>query len=397
MKKKVLTLFLLQLCFCFAMIQLNSCKKEDNPVLTVKAGSQARSKTDATLKFQVTLSKSSSGTVSVDYEMKDGTAVSPEDYTATPGTLTISSGQTQATIEIQIKGDPSDVRESNLQFKIILSNPKSCDLATESATGTIVTQDGTNLTTDNTGYTTPASYPGYTLVWSDEFSGKELDVTSWNEEMGNGSGGWGNNELEYYTGSPKNIFLSNGNLVIEARRETIDRFDYTSSRITTQGKKTFKYGRIDIRAKLPVSKGMWPALWMLGSNISSAGWPACGETDIMELVGTYPSRVTGTMHWKALNGSAIHKGADYSLASGDFSQEFHVFSIIWSEDNIEWKVDDQTYLSTSASDVGSANYPFNAEQFFIFNVAVGGNWPGPPDNTTVFPQRMFVDYVRIFQ
>jgi beta-glucanase (GH16 family) len=103
------------------------------------------------------------------------------------------------------------------------------------------------------------------------------------------------------------------------------------------------------------------------------------------------------MHWKALNGSAIHKGADYSLTTGDFSKEFHVFSIVWSEDNIRWMVDDQTFLTNSASDVGSANYPFNAEHFFIFNVAVGGNWPGPPDNTTVFPQRMFVDYVRIFQ
>jgi beta-glucanase (GH16 family) len=167
--------------------------------------------------------------------------------------------------------------------------------------------------------------------------------------------------------------------------------------MTTQGKKTFKFGRIDIRAKLPVGKGIWPALWMLGSSISTVSWPACGEIDIMELVGTFPSRVTGTMHWKALNGNATNKGANYNLVSGDFSQQFHVYSIIWTENNIKWYVDDQLFLTNTSFDVGSANYPFNANQFFIFNVAVGGNWPGPPDNTTSWPQRMFVDYVRVFQ
>ena len=129
--------------------------------------------------------------------------------------------------------------------------------------------------------------------------------------------------------------------------KTIDRFEYTSARITTQAKKYFKFGRIDIRAKLPVGKGIWPALWMLGENISTVGWPACGEIDIMELVGTYPGRVTGTMHWKPTNGSSTNKGANYNLTSGDFSQEFHVFSIVWSEDNIKWLVDDQTYVTTS--------------------------------------------------
>jgi len=365
--------------------------------LTIKEATQARTTTEATMKFQVVLSKPSSNIISVDYIITDGTAVSSVDFVASAGTLTIPPDQTQATIDIQIKGDPMDKRQPNLQFTIKLSNPKSCTIVKESAVGVIVTQDGTNLATENTGYITTATYPSYTLVWSDEFSGSEVDVSSWNMEIGNGSGGWGNNELEYYTSSPKNLFISNGNLIIEARRETVDRFDYTSARITTQAKKHFKFGRIDIRAKLPVGKGIWPALWMLGENISSVGWPACGEIDIMELVGTYPARVTGTMHWKAAGGSNKNKGANYTLAAGDFSQEFHVFSIEWSQDNIKWLVDDQTFFTTTSPDVGSDNYPFNADQFFIFNVAVGGNWPGPPDNTTVFPQRMFVDYVRIFQ
>ena len=253
----------------------------------------------------------------------------------------------------------------------------------------------TNLSTDTAGYTTPLSYPGYALVWSDEFSENSLNLNDWNQETG--SGGWGNNELETYTNSPKNTYISNGNLIIEARKETTEKTGFTSGRMTTQGKRTFKYGRIDIRAKLPVSKGLWPALWMLGSNITSVGWPVCGETDIMELIGTYPSTVYGTLHWGNAGGTNTSKGTNYVLSSGDFSKEFHVFSIIWKQDSIQWLIDDQLYLTVSSNDVGSDVYPFNADQFFIFNVAVGGNWPGSPDNTTIFPQRMYVDYVRVFQ
>jgi beta-glucanase (GH16 family) len=174
-------------------------------------------------------------------------------------------------------------------------------------------------------------------------------------------------------------------------------FNYSSARLTTQTKKTFKFGRIDIRAKLPVSKGMWPALWMLGANIPTAGWPACGEMDIMELIGTYPGRVSSTMHWKNASGVHTSKGTNYTLQSGDFSQQFHVFSMVWAQDLIKCYVDDILYLTVSSADAGVSNYPFNADQFFIFNVAVGGDWPGPPDASTVFPQRMFVDYVRVFK
>jgi beta-glucanase (GH16 family) len=167
--------------------------------------------------------------------------------------------------------------------------------------------------------------------------------------------------------------------------------------MTTQNKKNIKFGRIDIRAKLPVGKGLWPALWMLGENITSVGWPACGEIDIMELVGTNPSRVHGTMHWKALNGANINKGGSHDLAGGDYSQQFHVYSIVWTQNMIKWYVDDVLFFTGTAADLAGANYPFNANHFLIFNVAVGGNWPGPPDAGTVFPQRMFVDYVRVFQ
>jgi len=385
--------------FSFCSLNLHSCGKESDPLpeLSIKDVSQVRNITEATMRFYLTLNKPASNTVSVDYVLTDGTAISPGDYVTSTGTVTFPANQTQATIDVLIKGDPLNKRQTNLHFTLGLSNPKGCTLAGSSATGTIMTEDGTYLSTENTGYSTPSSYPGYSLVWSDEFSGNSLDMSVWNHEVGNGNNGWGNNELEFYTSSPKNTFISNGNLIIEARKETVDQFSYTSGRMTTQGKKVFKFGRIDIRAKLPVGKGIWPALWMLGTNISSVGWPACGEIDNMELIGTYPARVYGTLHWSNAGGAHTSKGAEYSLSPGDFSDQFHVFSIVWTQDNIKWYLDDQLFLTTSIADVSPANYPFNADQYFIFNVAVGGNWPGSPDYTTAFPQRMFVDYVRVFQ
>lgn len=367
------------------------------PVVSTLDMSQPISATNTTLQFYINLSQSTTKQVTVDYSLTDGTAVSPADYVAASGTLTIPVGKVQAIIDVQVKGDPTNLRRNNIRFNLQLSKPVGCTIGTASAIGTILTEDGTYLPTDNTGYYTPNTYPGYTLAWSDEFTGGALDLNAWNQEIGNGSGGWGNNELEYYTNSLKNCFLSNGNLVIEARKEAISGFNYASSRLTTQNKKTFKFGRIDIRAKLPVSKGLWPALWMLGSNITSVGWPACGEMDIMELIGVSPGRVYSTMHWKSAAGVHLSKGDKYDLSSGDFSQQFHVFSMVWTQDNIKNYVDDKLILTTSVTDAGAGNYPFNLAQFFIFNVAVGGNWPGSPDTSTPFPQRMFVDYVRVFQ
>jgi beta-glucanase (GH16 family) len=383
---------------------LGACKKKQDPApapvvptVSVSDASVTRSTVQVVTQFTFSLNKTTTVPVTVDYILSDSSAVAPKDYIAASGTVTIPAGQATQQVSVQVQGDPTNTRQNNLVFKIGLSNAKSCTIGTASGRCVIITEDGLNLTTDNTGYSTPTSYPGYTLAWSDEFNGSSLDATAWNQETGNGTGGWGNNELEYYTSSTKNTFVSNGNLVIEARKEPMSSFQYTSGRMTTQNKKSFQFGRIDIRAKLPVSKGMWPALWMLGSNIGSAGWPACGEIDIMELIGTYPGRCYGTMHWKPVSGTNTSKGGQTDLASGNFSQQFHVFSIIWKQDQITWLVDDQPYLTTTKADVGAANYPFNAPQFLIFNVAVGGNWPGSPDANTQFPQRMFVDYVRVFQ
>lgn len=367
------------------------------PVVNILDVSQPITTAITSMQFYVNLDKSATNVVSVDYSLVDGTATSARDYVAASGTLTFPAGKVQTTIDVQIKGDPTNLRRPNVQFSVQLSKAVGCTIGRSAASGTILTEDGTYLPTDKSGYSTPLSYPGYTLAWSDEFSSASLDLNTWNQEIGNGTGGWGNNELEYYTNSLKNVFLSDGNLIVEARKEAISGFNYSSGRMTTQNKKLFKFGRIDIRAKLPVSKGMWPALWMLGANINSVGWPACGEIDIMELIGSYPSRVNATMHWKSATGTHASKGSVYNSTSGDYSQQFHVFSMVWVKDIIKCYVDDNLYLTFSSTDVGAANYPFNADHFFIFNVAVGGDWPGPPDATTLFPQRMFVDYVRVFQ
>jgi len=246
----------------------------------------------------------------------------------------------------------------------------------------------------NTGYSTPISYPNYSLIWNDEFDGNSLS-SAWVHEIGNGNWGWGNNELQYYRS--QNTSVEDGYLIITAKQENFGGQNYTSSRIKTQGVESFQYGRIDIRAALPNGQGIWPALWMLGDNISSASWPGCGEIDIMELIGGngYNDRtVYGTIHWD--DNGHVNYGGHNSLPSGTmFSDEFHVFSIIWTSTSIKWLRDDVQYHEADITP--SSLSEFHQNFFFIFNVAVGGNWPGSPDGTTIFPQKMIVDYVRVFQ
>jgi len=251
--------------------------------------------------------------------------------------------------------------------------------------------DGTPPTT---GYTTPVSYPGYTLVWSDEFDGTSLSTSDWNYEIGTGNGGWGNNELQYYR--QENVSVGNGVLTIQAKKEFFNASAYTSSRITTENKKSFKYGRIDIRAALPFGQGLWPALWMLGDNISTVGWPSCGEIDIMELVGgdNTDDKILGTAHWE-FNGSRVQFGGTNRLQRGTFAHEFHVFSIVWDSQKIAWYRDDIKYHTLDISPSGLS--AFQNKFFFLFNIAVGGDLPGSPNSSTQFPQYMFVDYVRVFQ
>jgi beta-glucanase (GH16 family) len=249
-----------------------------------------------------------------------------------------------------------------------------------------------------TGYVSPLTYPGYNLVWNDEFESSSLS-DNWVFEIGDGCPelcGWGNNELQYYR--RENIEVKDGYLFITAKQENFGNKNYTSSRIKTQGKKSFTFGRIDVRAVLPKGQGLWPAVWMLGDNITSVGWPACGEIDIMEMVGGNAdgrdNTIHGTVHWDN-NGSYANYGGSKKKVSGIFKDDFHVFSIIWDESKIVWLLDNVPFHEIDTRPVGLDE--FRAPHFLLFNVAVGGNWPGSPDGTTVFPQQMVVDYVRVFQ
>lgn len=254
----------------------------------------------------------------------------------------------------------------------------------------VVIIDNDPVTIGN-GYITPLQYPGYHLVWNDEFSGNALSSQFWSYETG---GEWSNNELQYYR--QENTTVANEVLTIEARKENFGGRSYTSSRLVTRNKKSFKYGRIDIRALLPEGQGIWPALWLLGDNITTAGWPKCGETDIMEMVGGSgrENTVHGTVHWDQ-DGSHAFTGNGYTLSSGVFADEYHVFTIIWDATTIKWYVNNIKFNEVDITPIQMSE--FHQSQFFIFNVAVGGTWPGNPDATTIFPQQLKVDYIRVFQ
>lgn len=237
----------------------------------------------------------------------------------------------------------------------------------------------------------------WTLVWSDEFTqadGSAPDSTKWSHEVG--GNGWGNSELEYYTDGTTNCWTTNGMLVIEARQQNLGGRNYTSARLRTKGKASWTYGRIEGRIKIPRGQGLWPAFWTLGANIDSAGWPTCGEIDIMENIGKEPAIVHGTAHGPGYSGgNGI--GGPFTISGGAFADDFHVYAIEWETNRIQWFVDGQPYFTITPSRLpASANWVFNAPQFILLNVAVGGLWPGNPDGTTTFPQRMYVDYVRVY-
>ena len=301
---------------------------------------------------------------------------------------TIQSSDGEASYTFSSSGNYQITTKAHTTYNDFISVTETVNIIINVSGGSI----GNGIPT--TGYSTPLSYPNYTLVWNDEFNGSSLS-NDWGYDIGTGSWGWGNNELEYYR--TENAVVDSGVLTITAKKENFGGQSYTSSRIKTQGIKSFKYGRVDIRAALPYGKGIWPALWMLGDNITTVSWPDCGEIDIMELIGggSYNNRtVHGTIHWDN-NGSYASYGGNNSLSSGIFAEEFHVFSIVWTSSSIKWLRDDIQYHE---ADISPAQLnEFQQNFFFIFNVAVGGNWPGSPDASTIFPQKMYVDYVRIFQ
>ncbi len=252
--------------------------------------------------------------------------------------------------------------------------------------------------------TASASPKGWSLTWSDEFNGPKgspADPSKWSFDIG--GGGWGNNELQTYTSRRVNSRLEGGVLVITAIKENytgpdnITR-DYTSARLLTKNKFTQTYGRFEARIKVPFGQGIWPAFWMLGDDIDTVGWPNCGEIDIMEHIGKQPSIAHGTLHGPGYSG-ANGITASYALPSSQkFSDRYHVFAVEWEPNAIRFYVDGQLYQTRKSADLPSGkSWVFDHPFFLVLNVAVGGAWPGNPDATTVFPQQMKVDYVRVYK
>lgn len=252
-------------------------------------------------------------------------------------------------------------------------------LLTFSVIGTVFAFSNTVKAADN-----------YELVWSDEFNGNSLDTNTWNYEIGTGSWGWGNNEQQYYT--DRNIKVSNGTMKITAKREDYGGMKYTSSRITTKNKKNFKYGKIEARIKMPKFKGVWPAFWMLGANQDSVGWPKCGEIDIVEAIND-ENLVYGTLHWFHDPGNN-NADSGSSVAVADRT-EYHVYGVEWTADKLRWYVDGKVYRTMDVSNDSFSEV--RKEYFVIFNMAIGGQWPGYDIDETAFPATMEVDWVRAYK
>lgn len=350
------------------------------------------------VQVKLKLNQASSRQVTVTYSTIDITAKAGEDFTAvTNQSVSFAPNETEKTVMINIITD--DLKEPNETFQVKVQNPQNVNLLKSTITVTL-NNDDTRIPFNNTGYDATLPYPGLTLAWSDEFNGTSLATDTWGYESGDGCPGlcgWGNNELEYYTAPPNNIFFQDGKMVIEARAETFGGKNYTSARIKTQGKKLFKFGRIDIRAILPKGKGIWPAFWLLPQDNVFGAWPTSGEIDMMENVGSEPSKVLGTLHFGP-GPNSTYISRNYFLNGGaTFNDQFHLFSLEWKQDQIKWYVDNVLYSTINKADLGANVYPFNEKFFFIINLAVGGNLPGSPDASTTFPQWLIVDYIRVFQ
>lgn len=269
------------------------------------------------------------------------------------------------------------------------------------ATVTVATSCGGQSSQSNNNTTPPPTHQ-YQLVWSDEFNGADgsvPDPTKW--AIQTGGNGWGNHELEYYTSRPQNVQVQGGNLVITAAKEAYTGPDgvsrnYTSARLQTKGLFSQQYGRFEASIKIPKGQGMWPAFWMLGSDIDTNPWPACGEIDIMENIGKEPAINHGSLHGPGYAPGNVT--AAYTLPSGALGEGFHLYAVEWDTQQIRFYVDSNLYATFTSADLPAGSpWEFNKPFFILLNVAVGGDWPGSPDGTTQFPQQMLVDYVRVYQ
>jgi beta-glucanase (GH16 family) len=280
------------------------------------------------------------------------------------------------------------------------------------STSTAVGPTNTPTNTNTPAPATPTPSGNWQLVWSDEFNGPAIDTSNWNFDIGDGgqgAKGWWNDEMEWYTSKPENVRIENGALIIEARHELNGQqcwygpCEYTSAKVTTLGKRSFQYGKIEARMRLPYGNGMWPAFWTMGNNFNTVSWPQTGELDIMEMVGgdqcgfdCADNMTHGYMHWARNGKRAISAGTNSPpLAQGIYADAYHVFGIEWDAQEIRWYVDGQQYYSHTI--VGDEYTEFHQPHWFMINLAIGGVWGGNPTPDTVFPQKMYIDWVRVWQ
>ena len=270
---------------------------------------------------------------------------------------------------------------------------------------------------------------GWKLVWRDEFEGTEIDRTKWDFDLGNGFysydasqwiSGWGNGELQYYTREPENARVKDGVLVIRAVKESLHGCGYSSARLKTRkrdGSPLFNqtYGRFEFRAKLPTGQGIWPALWMLPQEEKYGPWPSSGEIDVMEARGQNPAKVLGTLHYGGRWPANVHSGGEFTFSKGETIADFHLYALEWEPGEMRWFVDGKEYAKQSfwwstsrtegaagkkprtEADLNAWPAPFDRPHYLIINLAVGGEFPGKPDKTTIFPAEMAVDYVRVYE
>jgi beta-glucanase (GH16 family) len=235
---------------------------------------------------------------------------------------------------------------------------------------------------------------GWTLTWSDEFdgdAGKQADSTKWKYTNAPSNV---NNELEYYSNRPENSALDGmGHLLITSRKEAFNGRNYTSAKMTTQGLFSQKYGRLETRVQLPAGKGLWPAFWALGNN--NVGWPACGEIDIMETIGSELTINRGSLHGPGYSGDAALTAQFHLMGGSDLSQDFHTYAVEWAENVVRFYVDDMLYETRTPQDIPGKQWVYNHDFYLLYNVAVGGQFPGNPDDS-IFPQTMTIDYVRVY-
>ena len=244
----------------------------------------------------------------------------------------------------------------------------------------------------------------WVLLWSDEFSGKSVDLTKWNYMTGDGTDygeqpGWGNNEQQYYTDSPANsgiIVDDEGDsvLFIKAVKEQVESYEYTSAKLSTENLFAFRFGKVEARIKLPYSQSIWPAFWTLGTNKPEIDWPGCGEIDILEMLGGSEETVHGNIHFVNSDNEHDENPGSSTREEGKYSDDYHIYTMEWSPETIKWLIDGESFHEI---DITGDMKEFLRSQYLLLNVAVGGYWPGYPDETTVLPQNMYVDYIRVYQ